>query len=81
VGATNNVRREFNQAFFEALFVGVDGVQRAEFRPPFAQLRDFTIGLEDDDSDELDDKARTTGTKNPCKTKRTLRPMGQRVLT
>lgn len=55
VGATNGVRREFNQAFFEALFVGVDGVQRAEFRPPFAQLRDFTIGLEYNDSDEPDD--------------------------
>jgi hypothetical protein len=59
VGATNSVRREFNQAFFEALFVGVDGVQRAEFRPPFAQLRDFTIGLEDDDSDEPDNNSST----------------------
>jgi hypothetical protein len=33
VGATDRVRRDFNQAFFEALFVDENGVQRAEMKP------------------------------------------------
>jgi site-specific DNA recombinase len=55
VGADDKVRRDFNQAFFEALYINDNGVARAEFRPPFAQLKDRSIGLEDDNGDSHDD--------------------------
>ncbi len=45
-------KRDYNQAFFEALYIDETGVVRAEFKPPFAQLRDLSIGLRDEDEDD-----------------------------
>jgi DNA invertase Pin-like site-specific DNA recombinase len=70
VGAPDNVRRSFNQAFFEALYIDENGVQRAEMRPPFAQLKDKVIGLldEDDVDDDIDSSNGRSG--NLPKTKK-----------
>ena len=48
LGESEPFKRGLNQAFFEALHIGPEGVIRAVFNPPFAQLMDLTIGFEDD---------------------------------
>jgi site-specific DNA recombinase len=48
-------RRAFNQAFFDGLFIDKDGVKRAALAPPFAQLRDMSIGFAEEDEDDDQD--------------------------
>jgi len=52
VSETEKARRDLNQTFFGALFIDKDGVKRAVLNPPFAQLRDLSIGFEDGDDED-----------------------------
>jgi site-specific DNA recombinase len=45
VGAAETDRRALNQAFFDGLFIGPGGVERAVLASPFSELADRTIGL------------------------------------
>ena len=54
IGETEPFRRALNQAFYSALHVGPEGVIRAPLNPPFAQLRNLTIGFEDDEDESSD---------------------------
>ena len=51
LGESEPFKRGLNQAFYEALHIGPEGVTRAVLNPPFAQLIDLTIGFEDEHED------------------------------
>ncbi len=46
IAAPEEVRRQFNQAFYAGLWIDERGVQRAALNSPFAELLDRSIGLE-----------------------------------
>ena len=48
VGASEETRRQFNHAFFQAIYVGPNGVVEAVLNEPFAYLMDRAIGLREE---------------------------------
>ncbi len=66
IGAGDDNRRALNQGFFSELYVDRDGVKRAILNPPFAQLRDRSIGLAEEDEDDQDDpRDKSDGPRGP----------------
>lgn len=57
--AADTERRQLNQAFFSAFYVDSGGVTDADLNPPFAELRDRSVGLEDGPRGGEDDETET----------------------
>jgi site-specific DNA recombinase len=53
LAATEEVRRQFNLAFYSGIWIDESGVRRADLNSPFAELTDRSIGLEGGQAVEL----------------------------
>ena len=74
--ATDDIRRAFNQSFFEKIWVGEDGIEGVDLRLPFAHLlaHDLTERLEHETAALTDPKLSTYRRELPIDT--TQRPNG-----